>query len=255
MAIDLNADVGTIMKGLFGGGGKQDSGSSGASASKPAKDMPKFLQDPYRNIVISGVSIVLFIVAFIFLLYLPGIKSNEEKREEISRLNGMQEEIKNMQMQIKGLENAMAKSQDHYAELLAKFSNSEDLGELYQSISELALMYNLVVLNLKEVPKQATPVAKVKKSKKGEAVAAPKPLVEVSGIKVDVELKGWYKNYIKFREELANNEELLTINLETIEVGGDKEDQGKITVKMQISTYAINKDPYLSIVGEGESND
>lgn len=247
--VDLNADVGQIMKGLLGGKKVQ-----AATPNTPKKSGSKYLQPPYQNVVLFCLMTVGLIVAFVMFVYMPKIKGNEEKQVEIERLEGLQAETQNMKAQIIGLENALAQSREHYSELLEKFSNSEDLGELYQAVSELALDYNLVVANLKEIAKP--PVAASKKPRitasttgSTTAVKANKALENVSGIKVDVVLNGWYSNYLKFREELAKKEELLTISKEKIMVG--KEHGGKVEVSLQISTYAVDKMIYEQAISEG----
>ncbi len=86
-----------------------------------------------------------------------------------------------------------------------------------------------------------------------ESSATPLPQHEmIDEILVDVELRGNYGAYMKFKEDLYKNEPLLRIQKESMQVGQDAANPGMIFVKLQFSTYAIDKKPFLEAIADYE---
>lgn len=263
MALDIN-NMGSIVKGFTNkhGGGA-------------------VLLAPYKAALIIFIVIIIVAAGYFTVVYQPLKEKNLKKKEELAKIVEMQKQLPVLDKQLADLKLKLDKSKEQYLESLSHFGNSEDLGGLYQTVSTLATKYGLVVLNVKEIPavvekvkakpldgKAAKGDAKkegdkkegVKKdadkkdaAKKDAAPAAPKkPAIEVKEIKVEVELKGHYGEYIKFKEDLSLAEILLKINTESIMVKDEKVDKGSIYVKLNLSTYAIDKKPFKGIVAEDE---
>lgn len=260
MAIDLNMDMGSIIKGLMSkhsGGGV--SFASGAKAGQLSLA-------PYKFAIIIFALVILVSGGYIATVYIPLKEKNNAKKAELTKVLEMKGQLSVLDGQIVMLKKKLDKSKEEYLESLAHFGNSEDLGGLYQTVSTLAIKYGLVVLNLKEIPAPppppvAKPAAKTpavtadsKEVKKEPAVddAPKKPAIDVKEVKVEVELKGHYGEYIKFKEDLALAEVLLKVNSETIMVKDEKTEQGSIYVKLNLSTYAIDKKPFQGIIAENE---
>jgi Tfp pilus assembly protein PilO len=260
MAIDMNLDMGSMFKNLM----KNQGGGQGDLMSKIM---------PFRNaLIFLGVTGVLF-GSYVQFYYLPMKDANMKKAAEIARLIDLRDKSADLEKKIASLKVKLTESKEHYLESLSHFGNSEDLGELYQSVSTLAAKYYLVVLTIKEVPIKAAPApakaapapapakdgAKADASKTAMAAApaapkaAAKPATEVKEIQVGVELKGKYSDYIKFKEDLAVAEMLLKVNTENIKVKNDKDEPGNIYVTLNLSTYAIDKKPFQKAIEEEES--
>ncbi|MDB2415284.1 hypothetical protein N9W34_05880 [Rickettsiales bacterium] len=250
MAIDLNADLGTIIKGLMNKAvASQGGGEVGINKS--------LLKGPYKEAIIIGSVIVVVMTIYIFAVFIPIQTSNDNKRKELADTIEMQGELDLMDSQIKMLNKKYNSSKKHYEKTLSHFSESKDVDSLYEAISELAVTHSLVVSDIKEVAKKAAPVKKQKstknkKGKKGEKAKTPSPADEVEEINVDVTFNGRYGQYMKFRKDLATNKELLSIGSEIIEVGSNKEERGKISVKLTVTAYALNKKPYQKILEKNE---
>lgn len=264
MAIDLNMDMGSIIKGLM-----QKKGS-GAAMGGNGDIAAKLL--PFRNALIFLAATGLLFASYMKLYYQPMKESNLKKTAEIARLNDLKTKTADLEKNIASLKVKLTESKEHYLESLSHFGNSEDLGALYQSVSTLAAKYYLVVLNIKEVPLKAAPVAAAPAPAKKEpakdgakdakpapatatAMAAAKPAekpktTEVKEVQVGVELKGKYSDYIKFKEDLAVAEMLLKVNSENIKVKNDKDEPGNIYVTLNLSTYAIDKKPFENAIGD-----
>ncbi len=277
MAINMNLDLGSMMKGMSG------KGSNLSTAGLIAK-----MQPFKKSIILFLVTIVIFSIYF-SAYYLPMRKENLKKIAEIQKLNDMEKQSVELTGKIGTLRKKLGDSKEEYIQSLSHFGNSEDLGELYQSISTLAAKYDIVVMNIKEVPpvedkskkKEAkSDDAKSKDKKAGDKKDAKKddkktdekkadskkdsnkkvaakvdetPKTPVKEILVAVELKGQYGQYIKFKEDLAIAEMLLKINSETLKVKSDKAEPGKIYVELNLSTYAIDKKPFQKVIDENES--
>lgn len=253
MAIDLNADMGTIIKELLAK--RSSGGSGGGGMSNPLGSFPI---EAYKYAIIITVAMLVVIGVYLSMIYFPLRQENSKKTEELNKAIEMKNQLSVLDGQIISLKKKLDKSKEEYIESLSHFGNSEDLGALYQTVSMLATKYGMVVLNIKELaqPKERPkPVAK-KPAKKGakEEQAPKKPAIDVKEIKVDVELKGHYGDYMKFKEDLALAAILLKINSESIMVKDEKEEQGSIYIKMNISTYAIDKKPFQGVVTK-ESNE
>ena len=251
MAIDLNMYVGDIIKALTG---KKDDDETSALASgsegKGNADMVAMVK-PFTNaIIFFFVSVVIF-VSYFQIYYVPTKKENEKKLQEIERLVGLKEQTKNLENKILNLKSKLTKSRESYVESLSHFGNSEDLGALYQSVSVLASKYDLAVLNIKELPPPPPPP--VQKDEQGNIIVPEKSLTEVKEIKVEVEIKGKYSEYMKFKEDLSIAEMLLKVNSENIKVKKDKKEQGNIFVTLNLSTYAIDKSQLNGVIEKIES--
>lgn len=222
--------MGSILKDLLG------KNKAGGTSSPMAMILP------YRNAILMFFLAIGMLVGYIKMYYTPTQLDNAKKTEEIKRLEDLKNKTVDLSSKISGIKKTLSESKELYLESLSHFGNSEDLGELYQSISILAAKYALTVLNIKEIPK---PVVQVKTAP-GEA-PPPQPVTEVKEIIVQVEIKGPYSQYILFKEDLAVAEMLLKVNEETIAVKADGE--GSVYATLNLSTYAIDKKPFQNIVG------
>lgn len=250
MAIDLNADLGTIIQGLFA---KKDGGnnaaSSGGGAAFAKNAMAGFPIEAYKYALIILAIVLAISGAYIYMVYMPLREENMKKTEELNKAIEMKNQLSVLDSQIKTLKSKLDKSKEEYVESLAHFGNSEDLGALYQTVSTLAAKYNMVVLNVKDVPiPPEKPQPAAKKADKDAPPPPKKPAIEVKEIKVDIELKGHYGEYMQFKQDLALAAILLKINSESIMVKDSKTDQGNIYIKLNLSTYAIDKKPFQGIV-------
>ncbi|MCE3232255.1 MAG: hypothetical protein K0R98_512 [Rickettsiaceae bacterium] len=253
MAIDLNLDMGAVFKNLM----NKNKGGTGSNIDIMTKIKP------FRNaLLLLAITLTVF-AAYFKMYYVPMRDENKKKSDEIARLIDLKNKTVELEGKIATLKKRLTESKEHYLESLSHFGNSEDLGALYQSVSTLASKYDLVVLNIKEVALKATPapaaatptIASPSVGKDGKPIAAVKPkdkkskaaenpASKVKEVQVQVEIKGKYFSYVKFKEDLAIAEMLLKVNSENIKVKNDKEDPGSIYVTLNLSTYAIDKKPF-----------
>jgi Tfp pilus assembly protein PilO len=252
MAVDLNMDMGELIKGMLNKN-KDKSENDEASVNETTDNSGSSLSNkimPFKNIIIIFIIIGASAGAYYKLHYQKIIAENLEKQEEIARLQTLEKEAKSLEAKINTMKKQLDSSNEEYLESLSHFGNSEDLGELYQSISILAEKYDLKVLNIKELPKPP-PAAEPLNSKGTKRTRRSRSnATEVTEVKVKVELKGPYIQYIKFKEDLAVAEMLLKINEETVKVKQDE--VGKIYAQLNLTTYAIDKKPFQKVISVGQ---
>ena len=253
MAVDLNIDVGTIIQGFLA---KKSGGVATDNTKNPSQNSQL---EAYKYALIMLSAVLVMSGIYIFTIYIPMRQANSKKTEELNKAIEMQNQLSILDNQIITLKKKLDKSREEYLESLSHFGNSEDLGALYQTVSTLAAKYNMVVLNVKDVPippEKPQPAAKgaaasatgTNKTPKDAAPAEKKPEIEVKEVKVNIELKGHYGEYMKFKEDLALAAILLKINSESIMVKDEPGEQGSIYIKLNLSTYAIDKKPFQGIV-------
>lgn len=246
MAVDLNMDMGAIIKGLL----NKKSGDS-SSASMGSNDDIVAKIKPFAGAIGLFLTTVILFVLYYNLYYTPMVQANLKKEEQIKKLENLKSQTATLEQKIASIKKTLVDSKDTYLESLSHFGNSEDLGELYRSVSTLAAKYGLTVLNIKELGTTSNMDAP-KGMKPEEAAKLPKPQTEVKEIQVEAELKGPYSEYIKFKEDLAIAEMLLKVNSEDIKVKSDKSDQGNIFATLNLSTYAIDKKPFQKVMEDEE---
>ncbi len=266
MPIDLNMDMGTVIKDLISK--CRNSNASGQTSSNVNGKLPIAA---YKVAIIISILMILVIITYITFIYLPLKEKNHQKADELNKILEMKTQLSVLDEQIDTLKKRLDKSKEEYIESLSNFGSSDDLGSLYQVVSTLAAKYNLVVLNVKEIalPPPPPPAAKTtvtetpgaNAEKKDDKVASATPAapaakaagVSVKESRVELELKGHYGEYIKFKEDLAIAAALLKINSESIIVKNETTEQGSIYVKLNLSTYAIDKKPFQGIITDKEN--
>ncbi len=250
MPLNLKLDIGQVLR------KKKQS-----NASEHRQNL-SLIKKNIQSFVLCIILMSAAILTFVYQIYIPLYDSNEKKGKELAELNRKAQSISDLDKQINILEKKVNESKVKYLEQLSHFGSSDNLENLYQSISTIANRYNITVLNIQESStkndKQANkPAANPAKPAAGTATANnAKPnnnKVAVKEIKVEATLKGRYSDYIKFKEDLAVAEVLLNINQESITVDA-KSNEGVIESKINLSTYAINKQPFNDALDNKDSN-
>jgi hypothetical protein len=257
MAINLNQDLGAILKDLMGN--KRSSGAAASANVSSSEDLlSKIMPFSYAIILL----LIISLASFAYYKYYYSLKTaeNAKKYAEVKRLNDLKVETENLEKKITVLKNKLHDSRELFIDKLSHFGNSGDLGELYHSVSVLATKYNLSILNIEEIEAKAKESEEdPKSSKKGKKKEEAPAKVEkndqpkVAEVGVALEIKGSYSDYILFKEDLAVAEMLLKIDAENIKV---KENEvGIIFATLNLTTYAINKTPFQNALGVNDKKE
>ncbi len=251
--MDMN-DLGQELKKLLG---KKSSGASAeeAKAKKPKKDEIKGESSAARqarDVIIAVIFILSVSVAYVFMYYLPRQEAIEQKIEKLKEVTEKESQIPSLTDQISNRGQFLEESKERYAKILTYFDKSEELEDLYKSVSDLAISHKLAVINIhaKEKPKEKPkPVAAPVTAADGTVTTPPPPPEKkYKDNLVYIELDGKYNNYMKFKDALLGVKQLLTIHNESVEVIKDKSSSISVKVKINLSTYTIDKEDYKKAI-------
>ena len=237
--MDLNADIGSLLKGVFS---RNKSDSDPSSGNAP---------NPHLNQIICGVIVVAFIAAYLYLFYLPEQKRIRQMQAMIDSTYQIQDEIINLDREISAAQSALDDGNARYEELNRLFHNKQELEDLYRNISLLALTYELLVAKLEKGTEKPVFAEKPPISQ-GEGLPEKRE-VAFYQIEVHFEFLGDYMNYTLFRRDLAQQKKIINIEKERITVragGSEAEPDGMVNIVTTLSTFRFpNSDAEKFLTG------
>lgn len=227
--MNLDMDVGDLLKSLFSRRGKSVEAAPEADPASGNKSL-----QPYKKPLMIGAAVLLFFAAFMAGVYSPYSTMLSGKKTELLDKQDKQAELLRMDSEARKLEEDLVASKEYYTDLLDYFGDNEDLGYLYESVSSLAMVNHLLVLNVKEA---------------GSSQARQlKNDVVIRENQVEVELKGSYLDYMSFKQALAQEKALINIFSENIKVLAEGVDVGKVSAKLKLLVYTIDKEPFRQLL-------
>ena len=236
MAIDMNADIGEIFKGLF---------SNKGEGSKKTKGN----ENPYSKVIGAGAGVMLIVVLYIFFIYIPTQEELEIKEEKISQIEIMRIEVDVLSNKIEKAKIELADDKKRYESLTQLFHTDKELEDLYRHISQLSLMNQLMISKLEkagEMPvfENTQPDENQDDIQNGNydpAAQGEKKRQKVAyyEFKVKFEISGNYSNYTKFRKGMAELKKIININEEQIVVLESETAKGEVKVSATLATYRL----------------
>jgi Tfp pilus assembly protein PilO len=142
MAIDMDADIGTIFKNLFS---KKEGGSPKTGKGSPA--------DPFMKIIITGGVFVILVILYLFFIYFPLQEENRINTEKTIQIDNVKTCINNLSDDILKATKDLNQANKRYNNLTKLFHTDKEFENLYRSISELARVNNLNVTKLEKAGK------------------------------------------------------------------------------------------------------
>jgi len=218
MAIDMNMDIGELVKNLFA-----KKGSKGASSI--------LTDNPYAKIIIAGILVLLVIILYVVFVYMPMQEKLEQQQRQISQVNNLKNDIEE--------EIKLEAAKKDFNSRTKLFHTDKELEDLYRHISMLALSNQLMVSKLEKVDE--TPVFEVQKGSTSKKKSAKNKVKKVAyyEFKVRFEINGNYYNYTKFRKGMAELKKIINIDVEEIIVLESKTKKGEVKVSTTLSTYRL----------------
>ena len=137
MAIDMNVDIGEMVKGLFS---KKD--SEGSEGAKP--------KSPVSKIMVVIVLVLVIIGLYVFYYYLPAREDLRIKKTKISQIETMQFEISELSSSIDKAKIDLIAAEKNYEKLTKLFHTNKELEDLYKNISSLAVSNKLMVRKIEK---------------------------------------------------------------------------------------------------------
>ena len=231
MALDMNVDVGALIKGLFSKKESKEGASSGPN--------------PYTKTIIAVVVTIILIASYIYFVYIPTQKDLKIKNEKISQIEMIKYEIDSLSNEIKVAQEQLVLAENEYKRRSKLFHSDKELEDLYGQISLLAMQNKLMVTKIEkgsEVPVFADGSCD---NSNNFVNGQEQPQLQKVGyyeFTVDLEISGNYNFYTGFRNGLAQLTKIININTESIVVLESKGGSGGVKVTSAISTYRLPKD-------------
>ena len=236
MALDMNVDVGALIKGLFSKKGSKEGASSAPN--------------PYTKIIMAVIVIIILIASYVYFVYIPTQKDIKIKNQKISQIETIKYEIGTLSNKIKTAQEELELAEIEYERRTKLFHSDKELEDLYGQISLLAMQNKLMVTKIEkgvEMPVFAVGSCNISNNNQDVSSAnsqQPPQLKKVGYYEftVDLEISGNYNFYTGFRNGLAQLTKIININTESIVVLESKGGSGGVKVTSAISTYRLPKD-------------
>jgi Tfp pilus assembly protein PilO len=144
MAIDWNADIGEVVKAIFSNENKKENNAA---------------KGPFVKIIVAGVSVVLIIALYVFLVYIPTQNTIEQDKLKVAEIEELKKNIGNLSTDINKAKKDLSLANNKYNSLTKLFHTEKELEDLYRHISLLALNHGLQIVKLE--PAGEHPIFKV----------------------------------------------------------------------------------------------
>lgn len=224
MAIDLNADVGKIIKDFLKG--KKDNASKGDSGDSKNIQLYK---DAIMKVVII-LCITVCIVYGISIFSSNPVKRGESEFTDNEKLNHALTKLEN---DISSSREIFSNNKKEVKEILPEFSSLGDSKNLFKLVSNLATNNSLVIKNIS----------------KGVTNKINNPTRYIQST-VFLEIEGFYSNYINFKQQLAKNKSILRIDSEKIKLKKDKFGERSLSINIALSDFSVNKEGYEELLNK-----
>ena len=235
MALDMNVDVGALIKGLF--------------SKKGSKEGVSSAPNPYTKIIMAVIVIIILIASYVYFVYIPTQKDIKIKNQKISQIETIKYEIGTLSNKIKTAQEELELAEIEYERRTKLFHSDKELEDLYGQISLLAMQNKLMVTKIEkgvEMPVFAVGSCNISNNKDASSANSQQPpqlkKVGYYEFTVDLEISGNYNFYTGFRNGLAQLTKIININTESIVVLESKGGSGGVKVTSAISTYRLPKD-------------
>ena len=236
MALDMNVDVGALIKGLFSKKGSKEGASSAPT--------------PYTKIIMAVIVIIILIASYVYFVYIPTQKDIKIKNQKISQIETIKYEIGTLSNKIKTAQEELELAEIEYERRTKLFHSDKELEDLYGQISLLAMQNKLMVTKIEkgvEMPVFAGGSCNISNNNQDASSANSQQPLQLKKVgyyefTVDLEISGNYNFYTGFRNGLAQLTKIININTESIVVLESKGGSGGVKVTSAISTYRLPKD-------------
>ena len=237
MAIDMNVDVGAMIKGLF--------------SKKTSQGEAKAPQNPYVKTLISIVTVLILIASYIYFIYLPTQEELRINNEKLSQIEILRSEITVLENRIVKAQADLDEAEKEYERRTKLFHTDKELEDLYGHISMLAMKNQLMVTKIEKGVENPIfdeaqssicdrNLSNTENSDDFNIQESPQlKKVAYYEFLVDLEISGNYKNYTNFRNGLAELKKIINIMRESVVVLESETRRGDVKVSSSIATYRL----------------
>ncbi|HHZ70297.1 MAG TPA: hypothetical protein EYO51_05605 [Methylococcaceae bacterium] len=246
MAIDMNADIGKIFKGLF--------------SKNTAKTQADVKVNPYKNIMIGGASVVGVVLLYLIFIFLPKQDELATKFGQVNQISQLNAEIVSLGQEVLLAKDLLVKRKSTFEQMSKLFLAQGGLDKLYRYISHLALTHKIMISKLKQISdKPVFQLVSVVDPNEtlidggeigGDEVSfePPPPVMEENDsstpkavafyrLMVQLDVSGNFLSWSKFRRDLAKMDKIIVIESEHIKLVKSEKEQGRVAVNLVLAAY------------------
>lgn len=245
MAIDMNADIGEILKGLF--------------SRNTEKTVATSKENPYKNIILAGGGVVSVALLYLFIIFLPMQNEMSTKYEQVSQIGQLNFEIARLEQEVLLAKDSLIKRKSEFEQMSKRFLGRGDLGKLYRYISRLALTHKVLIdkLNkISEVPIFQLPPETDQNDfdfdmGMGDSDAefdAPPPDMNADDLDapkavayyrllIQLDVSTNFLAWSRLKRDLAKLDKIIVIESEQIKLIKSKQEKGRVKVSLVLAAY------------------
>ena len=240
MALDMNVDMGALIKGLF--------------SKKDKKEGVKSAPNPHAKTALIVVIVLSLIGLYIYFIYIPTQEDLRIKNDKISQIESLRYEIEELTFDIENAQKELAIAQEEYERRTTLFHTDKELEDLYGQISMLAMQNSLMVTKIEkgvEMPVFGEgSCAEENMDEEGfvddeqfidDEMSVQLQKVGYYEFVVNLKISGNYTQFTNFRNGLSQLKKIININNESIVVPGEGSSVGNVKVSSKIATYRLPK--------------
>lgn len=233
VAIDLNADLGDLVRQLF----RQSGSTKGVGRG-----------NPYIKLAILATTLILMIFLYVFYVLFPNQEELKMKQIKIDQMASLKNRIELIENNVVMAQSEVASARSRYQKVATFFHTDQQMEDLYRHISSLSLRHQLVLSSIEkaeEVPIFEVPSpSSVGGNAKGQFDIASTlgPKIAYYRLGMRLEMRGNYARYTLFRRDLAKLNKIVNIDREEINIIDSKDAKGHVRVAAVISTYRMPSD-------------
>jgi Tfp pilus assembly protein PilO len=241
MALDMNIDVGSMIKGLF--------------SKKDAKEGVESAPNPHTKTILVVLAVFVFITLYVYFVYLPTKEDLRVKNNKISQIESIKFEINELSVNIEQIQKDLKVAQAEYERRSTLFYTDKELEDLYGQISLLAMKNKLTITKIEkgtEIPIFSEGNCASSSMDNEDEILGEEQFIDEEmdvavlqrvgyyDFSVNLEITGNYSQFTNFRNGLAQLNKIINIKNESIVVGSESKG-GDVKVVMTIATYRLPK--------------
>jgi len=248
MAIDMNADIGEIFKGLF---------SKNTTSTQADTKV-----NPYKNIMIGGAGVVGVVLLYLMFIFLPKQDELATKSGQVSQISQLNSELVRLGQEVLVAKDLLVKRKSTFEQMSKRFLAQGELDKLYRYISRLALTHKIMIAKLNQISdKPVFQLVSVADPNEGliddgggeiggdeESFEPPPPVMEENDsntpkavafyrLTIQLDVSGNFLSWSKFRRDLAKMDKIIVIESEHIKLVKSEKEKGRVAVNLVLAAF------------------
>ncbi|HCR85555.1 MAG TPA: hypothetical protein DIV86_02640 [Alphaproteobacteria bacterium] len=224
MAIDLNMDIGTLVKGLLSK--KTKSKNDGVTKGSGIFDNQAVKQSILKIILAICVTVILcFIINYFTANPIIKAKSEFQSNSDINQA------LEKLEVNIISAQSLLNSNRKKAEIILPLFSDLHGERTIFKQITNLASENYMVIRSINQL----------------SATNKDKP-IEHSEVQILLNVSGYYSNYLNFKKQLEKAKPYMKIDSEVLALNQSSETDRGIEISISLTDYAMPKKQYEKLL-------